>query len=158
MHLYAFFKLRDAFRLQSYLTWPLIFWMIIMTLIPLLVRGAEQFGMEKTALVIAWPGYLWMGFLFIFTSVLIFTDVVSHVYRIASRLLSNRSPEYTPSRYTSRIALILAMIASVYAFIEADQIRSEHVVIASSKLPPSMARIRIVQISDMHISLLWQFV
>jgi len=156
MHLYAFFKLRDAFRPQSQLTLPLIFWMIIMTLIPLLVRGAERFGMEKTALVFAWPGYLWMGFLFIFTSVLLFTDVVSHVYRIAFHLLSNRSPEYTLSRYTSRIALTLALIASVYAFIEADQIRSEHVVIASSKLPPSMSKIRIVQISDMHIGLLWQ--
>jgi len=56
MHLYAFIKLRDAFQPRPYPSWLLFFWMIIMTITPLLVRGAEQFGMEKTAEGIAWPG------------------------------------------------------------------------------------------------------
>jgi uncharacterized protein len=156
MHLYAFIKLRDAFRPRQYLTWLMITWMIIMTITPLLVRGAEQIGMEKAAEDIAWPGYLWMGFIFIFTSTMLFTDALRHSIRFIFNHLSRRFPEYVSSRNVCRIVLPLAVIASTYAYIEAGQIRSEHVVITSSKLHPSISRIRIVQISDVHIGLLLQ--
>lgn len=156
MHLYAFFKLRAAFRPRSQLTWLLIFWMSVMTIIPLLVRTAEQFGMEKTALVIAWPGYLWMGFLFIFSSTLLMTDMIRHMYCFVLRLCSSERPQDLFSRNACRISLFAAMVASVYACIEAGQIRSDHVVITSSKLPLSVSKVRIVQISDVHIGLLLQ--
>ena len=156
IHLYAFLKLRDAFRLRPHQIWLLILWMFFMTIIPLLVRGAEQFGMEKAALFFAWPGYLWMGFVFIFTSALLFTDAVTLFYRLVLRQLSSRLPDYIYSRNVCRITLLLAVVASGYAYIEAGQIRSEHVVIVSSKLPSSISRIRIVQISDVHIGLLLQ--
>jgi predicted MPP superfamily phosphohydrolase len=156
MHLYVFFKLRNAFRLQLCLTWFLIFWMIIMTITPLLVRGAEQLDMEKTALFLAWPGYLWMGFLFIFTCALLFTDAVRSFYHFAISRLSRRLPKAISSHSFCKAALFVAVIASVYAFAEAGRIRSEHVVITSSKIPSSISRIRIVQISDVHIGLLLQ--
>lgn len=156
MHLYAFIKLRNAFRPRPYQSWFLFSWMIIMVVTPLLVRGAEQFGMEKTAEGIAWPGYLWMGFVFIFTSVLLFSDALLHGSRFIIKQLSGQFPELISSRNVCTIALLLASFASVYAYIEAGQIRSEHVAIATSKLPPSISRIRIVQISDVHIGLLLQ--
>lgn len=154
MHLYAFFKLRDAFQPRSNLRWLLVSWMFFMTIIPLLVRVAEQFGEEKAALLIAWPGYLWMGFLFIFTSTMLFTDALHHSYRLVVLKLSRQVPDYISSRNSCLIAFFLAVIASVYAFVEADNIRTEHVVISSSKLSASISRIRIVQISDVHIGLL----
>lgn len=156
MHLYAFFKLRDAFRLRPCLTWILIAWMIIMITIPLLVRIAEQCGMEKTALSMAWPGYLWMGFIFIFDSALLFTDAVRHGYRFISTQLFRQLPEFRSSRNASKTILLLAVATSVYAFTEAGQIHSEHVVITSLKLPSSVSRVRIVQVSDVHIGLLLQ--
>ncbi len=156
MHLYAFIRLRNAFRPRPYRSWFLFSWMMVMVITPLLVRGAEQFGMERTAESIAWPGYLWMGFIFIFTSSLLFTDVLLHGYRLIISRLSGQSPTCISSRNACRVALLLAVSAGVYAFIEAAQIRSEHVVIVSSKLPPSISRIRIVQISDVHIGLLLQ--
>lgn len=156
MHLYVFFRLRDAFRLRNNLSRLLMLWMAIMTVIPLLVHAAEQFRMENTALVIAWPGYLWMGFLFIFTSLMLFTDAAGYFYRLVLCRIFKRLPELVSSRNICRITLAMAMIASVYAFIEAGRIRTEHVVIASTKLPPSSSRIRIVQLSDVHIGLLWQ--
>lgn len=156
IHLYAFIKLRDAFQPRPYPSWLLFSWMIIMTITPLLVRGAEQFGMEKTAEGIAWPGYLWMGFIFIFTSALLFADILIHGSHFIIKLLSGQSLEFISSRNACRISLLLAASSSVYAFIEAGQIRSEHVVVASSKLPPSISRLRIVQISDVHIGLLLQ--
>lgn len=156
MHLYAFFKLRDAFRPRSYMTWLLISWMVVMTIIPLLVRVAEQLRMEKTALLIAWPGYLWMGFMLIFTSALLITDAIRLIYRLVIHQISKRSLDPISSRNVCRTVLLLAVVSSVYAILEAGQIRTEHVVIASSKLPSSISRIRIVQISDVHIGLLLQ--
>ena len=156
MHLYAFFKLRDAFCPRPHFIWLLISWLAFMTITPLLVRTAEQFGMGETAKVIAWPGYLWMGFIFIFTSVLLLTDTLRRIYSFAMFKLSGLSSEFISSRNACKMVLTLALIASVYAFIEAGHIQSEHVVIASSKLNPSTSRIRIVQISDVHIGLLLQ--
>lgn len=154
MHLYAFYKLRDALRFRPHLTSLLISWMIFMTITPLLVQATEQFEMEKAALFIAWPGYLWMGFLFIFTSIMLSTDTLRYAYRIVSNKFYKQLPQYLSSQNVSFMALILAVIASIYAYVEAGQIRCEHLIIASSKLPPSVPKIRIVQISDMHIGLL----
>lgn len=154
MHLYAFFKLRDAFRPGPKLILLLISWMVVMTIIPLLVQGSEQFGMKRTALLIAWPGYLWMGFLFIFTSTQLFTNAILFCYQLVISQLCRRKPKFTSSLNACRLALFIAVVASVYAFIEAGQIRSEHVVISSSKLPSTISRIRIVQVSDLHIGLL----
>jgi predicted MPP superfamily phosphohydrolase len=130
--------------------------MVLMTIIPLLVRAAEQYGDEKAALFFAWPGYLWMGFLFIFASTLFFTDIIRYVYRLVLRVFPNKLTEYFPTRNACMIALILATTASVYAFIEAGHIQCDHVVIHSSKLPSSVTKIRIIQISDVHIGLLLQ--
>ena len=156
MHLYAFLKLRHIFQPQNGLTNLLIFWLFLMTVVPLLVRVAEQSGMEKTAQLIAWPGYLWMGFLFLYTSALLFSDAVRFTYKIVLRFFPHQLPGFISSQKSCKIILMLAVIASSYAFIEAGHIQSDHVVIISSKLPPSAPRVRIVQVSDVHIGLLVQ--
>ena len=154
MHLYAFIKLKDALLIRKSQTWFLILWMIVMTFIPLLVRMAEQSGMEKAAETFAWPGYVWMGFLFIFSALVLFSDVVLHCLRFVTNQFHKTLPQAISSRNASRLALLFTLIASVYAFFEAGQIQSEHVVIVSPKLSPTISRIRIVQISDVHIGLL----
>jgi uncharacterized protein len=156
MHLYAFLKLRHAFQPQPLIRWLLFSWMSIMTVIPLLVRAAEQLQMERSALFFAWTGYLWMGFLFIFCSILLFSDVVHFFCKVTIRYVPIRLAEHISSINACRFALVVALCTSLYAFIEAGRIRTEHVVITSSKLPPSLSMVRIVQISDMHIGLLLQ--
>lgn len=156
MHLYAFYKLRGAFQPRPFLKWLLISWMSIMTAVPVLVRIAEKAGMEKTALVFAWPGYLWMGFLFIFSSTMLATDTVRQVCSFLFRKLSRQVPTYLSTHNACHVSLVVAITASVYAIIESDQIRSEHVVITTSKLPAIVSKIRIVQVSDVHIGLLLQ--
>ncbi|HEY6837394.1 MAG TPA: metallophosphoesterase, partial [Geobacteraceae bacterium] len=47
-----------------------------------------------------------------------------------------------------------AFCISVYGFFEALSIRTEHVTIATTKLPPAMPRLRIVQLSDVHLGLI----
>ncbi len=156
MHLYAFIKLRTAFQPKQHMAWLLIIWMGVMTTVPLLVRIAEQYGMGKTALMFAWPGYLWMGFLFIFSSTMLVTDTVRQTCSFVFCQLSRQVPSYLSTRNACRISLVVAITASVYAVMESDQIRSEHVVVTTSKLPVNVSKMRIVQISDVHIGLLLQ--
>lgn len=156
MHCYAFFKLRSALQFRPQLKWLLVGWLIVMTVIPLLVRMAEQFKMEKIATLLAWPGYLWMGFLFIFCSTLSFFDIVRYTYYLLIRNSISCLPSYISTINSCRSALILAFCASIFAFIEAGRIRTDHLTLSSSKLPPAIDKIRIVQISDLHIGLLLQ--
>lgn len=156
LHLFAFLRLRHAFRPSPLLEKVLILWMISMTVTPLIVRAAEQSGSERTALLIAWPGYLWMGFVFIFTSALLLIDLIRLCVRCSGLIFPIRALHVHSPRTTVTFVLCVSLGASVYAWHEASNIRSSHVVVTSDKLPPSASRVRIVQISDIHIGLLLQ--
>jgi predicted MPP superfamily phosphohydrolase len=156
LHLFAFLRLRRFFQPGRFITLLMIAWAVIMTVIPLLVRVAEQSGSETTALCIAWPGYLWMGFIFIFTSTLLLTDLIRLTMRCSEAIFPFRAPQLLTSRVIDKLVLFVSLVASSYACYEASSIRSNHVAVTSAKLPASISRIRIVQISDVHIGLLLQ--
>ncbi len=58
------------------------------------------------------------------------------------------------SHITSRTALVIALFLFSYGLFEARDIRQEHVVLSTAKLPPGVDRLRIVQVSDVHLGLL----
>lgn len=153
MHAYAFFRLCHAFTTKP--TTALIMgWMILMTVAPLLVRLFEKTGNERAALWVAWPGYIWMGCLFIFCSALLTTDILRFAAWVANRLYGVAIPGCLTAAITCEIALFLALIASGYALYAARNIRTDHIMVTTAKLPPSSPGIRIVQISDVHLGLL----
>lgn len=127
-----------------------------MTAIPILVRVAEHLTMENAALTFAWPGYLWMGFIFIFVTSQLCADLLHFLLRLLTRIFSNQMPEFISAQTICRSVFAVAICASVYAYFEAGRIRTEHVVIESSKLPASDSKLRVVQISDVHVGLLSQ--
>jgi len=156
MHFYAFYRLRGTFSLGLPATIILISCLVIMTLAPLLVRLSENAGMDRCAIFIAWPGYIWMGFIFIFASTLLMFDTIRGACRLANYLIYSSTPAFLTSSITCGFALLVAVTASGYACYGARQISSEQVVIISSKLPPGSPKIRIVQISDLHIGMLFR--
>ena len=48
----------------------------------------------------------------------------------------------------------MAVVANLYGYREAQKIRTEHVTIQSAKIPPQIGKLRIVQISDVHLGLI----
>lgn len=154
MHAYAFFRIRAVLPQGSTAKIPLAAWMILMTLAPLLVRLFERAGMDRIALSIAWPGYLWMGFLFLLVSTLVLLETFFAITWLAGRGFSFANRAWLTPANRARAALLAAGIASVYAVFEAGHIQSDHVTIRSAKLPAGVSKIRIVQISDVHIGLL----
>jgi predicted MPP superfamily phosphohydrolase len=155
MHAYAFFRLRSAFPLGRTATAFLRVWMALMTLAPLLVRLAEGAGIEQMAGWMAWPGYIWMGCVFIFCAALAAMDIIRLTAWLSNRFFNTGVPVFLTAAITSKIALFLALPASGYSLYEARNIRTEQVTITTDKLSPGTRAIRIVQISDVHIGLLF---
>ena len=52
------------------------------------------------------------------------------------------------------IPLLLSIIISVYGYFEAKDVRTEKIIINTSKIPEDVGRLRIVQISDIHLGLI----
>lgn len=154
MHAYALFRVRTAFSTGPVTTGLLAAWMLLMTIAPLLVRFFEHGGQDRAALLFAWPGYIWMGFLFLFVATLLLMESVCVANLLYNRSYSFATHGYLTAAYTGRVALLIAVVASVYAGFEAIRIKREPVTITSGKLPAGTSRIRIVQVSDIHIGLL----
>lgn len=155
MHAFAFYRMRDAFSPGRPAALLLAVLMLVMTLAPLLVRLSENAGMDRCALFIAWPGYVWMGVIFIFLSALFVADAVRGSFWLANAIFSVQPPVFLTPRNCCISALLTAFIASGYACYEARQIQIERVTVNSAKLPPEVRRIRIAQISDVHVGLLF---
>ncbi len=156
MHVYGFIRLRAAFPINQPALSILAGVMGLLTVAPLIVRLAEANGLERTALWIAWPAYIWMGSIFIFCSFLLALDAVRWVAWLACRYSGAVIPGFLTSVIACEFALLLAILTSVYAVYEARRIRTEHVTVSTTKLAPGIARLRIVQISDVHLGLLFR--
>ena len=155
MHAYAFTRLRTAFSPGQMTTAILAVWMVLMTVTPILVRLAEGAGLERTARALTWPGYIWMGALFLFCTALAASDTIRLTAWLSHRLFSTAVPGYLTAATTCQAALIIALLASAYALYEARNVSTDHVTITTDKLPPAVRRIRVVQISDVHVGLMF---
>jgi uncharacterized protein len=156
MHVYAFIRLYGAFLPGQLTTTILAGLMILMTVAPLLVRMAEGAGLERTARMMAWTGYIWMGCIFIFCAVLAAADSLRITAWLSRRFFGTALPEFLTTTSTCEIALFIALLASGYALYEAGRIRIEQVTVTTDKLPATVRTIRVVQISDVHVGLLFR--
>ncbi len=155
VHVYTFLKVKSAVALGGAAAPSLALFMALMVIAPVLVRIIERQGFEATARALAYLGYTWMGGLFLFFTAVIAIDF----YRLLILLTGlGLHRELTSFSLSSRIAVIIplayALSASVYGYFEARDIRVERLTIAAAKLPPQIQRLRIVQVSDVHLGLI----
>lgn len=154
MHAYAFVRLRSAFAMGGGAAVVMAGVMLFGIAAPVLVRLAEHGGFERTALAIAWSGYCWMGAFFIFFSLLLAVDLLRGGIILTGRLIPAWHLPVPTLRITCEGTLILALAAATYALFEARRLTVEHLTIPTDKLSADIPRLRIVQISDVHIGLL----
>lgn len=155
LHLYAFLKLKAAFTIGMQTTVFLALFMVLMILSPIIVRYAEKFGLELFARLFAYIGFTWMGILVLFIS----SSLVIDFYRFmlfVSGLIAKKdfSSFMIPHTYAFLIPLALSVIAAVYGYFEAGAIRTETAIIRTDKIPQEIGKIKIVQISDVHLGLI----
>ncbi|MDA8433571.1 MAG: metallophosphoesterase [Nitrospiraceae bacterium] len=155
MHVYAFSRARAALSFGITAGLLLAFFMLLMIATPILVRALERAGLEAPARAAAYIGYTWLGLLFLFSSYSICIDVYRAALYAAGYLAHKDSSAFMPSaRAVFLVPFLLSVTTSVYGYFEALDIRPERIVIQTAKLPAGIDRLRIVQISDVHLGLI----
>jgi len=154
-HAYAFFRTKAAFSLDLRYSIYLVLFMLVMIISPFIVYAFERQGLEFFARFMSYAGYLWMGVLFLFISLSLVIDVYRLTSFTAGMIFRRDLSAIIPSAQLSFfIPLLFAVATGVYGYFEANNIRTEHVTVRTSKLPENVKSLKIVQISDVHLGLI----
>lgn len=129
-------------------------WMALMVVSPVAVRLLDRADYQLPARALAWIGYSWMGFLFL-AFVLFLLFGLWHLLVLALGKVLPVLSLLTVHRPAAAALVLLAVLAAgLYGFFEATALRVETIRLTSPKLPESVERLRIVQISDLHLGLI----
>jgi hypothetical protein len=111
--------------------------------------------MEGASRPASWIAYTWMGLLFFFTWMNLALDAANLLARLSTAVFLGAPRPLIVYGRPAFLALVgLSAALGAASFFEASRIRAEHLRIHTDKLPPSLPRIRIAQISDVHLGLM----
>ncbi|OKY74146.1 MAG: hypothetical protein BM485_15150 [Desulfobulbaceae bacterium DB1] len=129
-------------------------WMALMIFAPLLIHLLDGNGNHQQARVMAFTGYGWMGFAFFTFSMFTLIaslEIARFLFSLAFHDLQRFSLHAAP---VSISVLLIALIASLYGYFEAGSIRVEKIAITTEKPGHGREKLRIIQISDLHLGLI----
>ncbi|MBU0960710.1 MAG: metallophosphoesterase, partial [Proteobacteria bacterium] len=122
---------------------------------PIVIRILERSGWEIGLMFAGLVVFSWMGLLFLFVVFSLVLDSLRLLLWIGKRFGIGGLPwPVFSSQVASRMGVVFALILFAYGLFEAQDLRQEHVILSSAKLPPGVDRLRIVQVSDVHLGLL----
>lgn len=129
-------------------------WMGAMVLTPVACRVLDHHGHPDLARALAWVGYSWMGLLFLAFCLFVPLGLWELLIWLSTRIFPGL---HAGSLYGAAISLLMlftVLVSGLYGLFEASALRVEKVTLQSDKLPAHVERLRIVQISDLHLGLL----
>ncbi len=150
LNFYAFFRAINIFHFSGATDVIIIILLFFMILAPIIIRFTEKLHLETLARSIAYFGYLWMAFVFLFFFVNITFDTARYVFYFFCQTGEN----VLLKNIFFGLSVSLSFIFVVYGFFDAQRIRVKRLEIYTDKLLPNNGKIRIVQISDVHIGLI----
>lgn len=154
-HTYALFKAKMAFGFSWWTAVLLAPLLGTLTLGPLIVYFLGKHGMEDAARAASWVGYTWMGLLFFFTWMNLAVDSLNLILRLAGAVSGRGVSAFLIAGKVPFVGLVgLSVALGTYSFFEARNIGVEHVRILTDKLSASTPRVRVAQISDVHLGLI----
>jgi predicted MPP superfamily phosphohydrolase len=155
VHFYIFLKARAAFVLSPGQNIALILLMTTMVCIPIMTRFAVRYGFESPARLLAFIGYLWMGFVLLFFTCSLLIDLYRLLTYTAGLILRRDFSQLIPStRYLFFLPLLYSLFTATYGYLEAKAVRAERITIKTSKIPRETGKLTIAQISDLHLGLI----
>ena len=155
VHIYAFLKLKRGLTLGLPAYSILAIFMILMVVAPIVVRISERYGYEAFARGLAYVGFTWMGLIFIFISASFFFDIYRLFHFLARMLTQSPLAGFTFSlKNFCTLAILFSCVVVIYGYYEALHIRTEYVTVKTSKIPEKIGRLRVAQISDVHLGLI----
>jgi hypothetical protein len=112
-------------------------------------------GRTNAARAVSHAGYFWMGFLFFLFWLTVASDLLRLVLLLPARLgVGEGALSSLSGRGAFLCVAAFALGLSAYSLVEADRLRVVRVRVETSKLPPSIPRLRIAQITDLHLGLI----
>lgn len=155
VHFYAYRKVRKALAMGRGVASSLAAFMALMVCLPFAVRISERMGIEVLGLACAFVGYTWMGFIFFFLCASLLVDAFRLLAASVDRVLL-KGPNRMTLSHRSGLVLSLAMSVAVtaYGYYEALDIHNDSFTIMTDKLPKDRSRLRIAQISDVHLGVM----
>lgn len=155
VHFYVFLKARAALAFGVTTSILLILFMLLMVSAPIVVHQLEKAGHESSARFMAYTGYIWLGVLFLFFSASVAIDIYRLIVHLTGLIFRGDFSAVTPSaRYSFFIPLLLSICIAIYGYFEARDIHTERLIIKTAKIPKEIGRLKIVQISDVHLGLI----
>ena len=154
-HAYAFAKAKAALGFGTATTLWVVPLLAAATSAPVITHLLERTGMEDAARAAAHAGYVWMGALFLFVSLNMLSDLVGLLLRAGAAVAGNGNDWALPGN-GRRMFLFLACLSAglaAYSVFEARRIGVERIRFATDRLPASVPRVRIAQITDVHLGL-----
>ena len=149
INFYFFFRARSFFHFSGFLQGLILILMILLILAPVMVRILESLRQEQLAHLVAVTGYVWMAFVFLF----FFLSISLELIRIVHKLLVPETGTLALKAVTFGVSAFLAMGLVVYGYIDAQRIRVKNLQITTDQVLPGDGKLRIVQISDVHVGI-----
>ena len=150
INFYFFYRAQSVLQFSFIIHWLFIIFIIAMVLAPVLVRVVESFHWEQPARVIAYIGYVWMAFVFLF----FFLSISLELLRVIYKLIDPSAGTIMLKALTFGLSAVVAAGLVVYGYVDAQRIRVKHLEIATEKIPPAVGKLRLVQISDVHVGII----
>lgn len=151
LHYYLYKKIFILFCSSKPIDILIRIFLFIMTLSLYIIHYLEKYNFDTLTKIFAYIGYNWAGFIFIFFSIALSFDVIQFILNNFIKL----NLFYNP-KINNCLILLLSFLFSIYGFFEAKNIHINKIIINTSKLPVHIKKIRIAQISDVHLGILVQ--
>jgi predicted MPP superfamily phosphohydrolase len=150
INFYAFFRARSVFNFYGFPQAIIMMVLILLIFAPILVRVAEAYHHEFLARTVAYTGYIWMAFVFLFFCFNVTFEIIVFLYK----LTGSEAASLSLRNIAFGASVFIAIIFVIYGFIDARQVRVKTLQVKTEKILPNNGKIRIVQISDVHIGLI----
>ena len=155
LHAYAFAHAKAALHFGPKTGWFIAGLMLILILTPMLVHILENAQLEFAARSFAQIGYLWMGFIFLFFWASLAFDLLRLLGFVSGWTLQRHASLFTIPRNISFFVSAISVLAiCVHGYFSALNFRIERRVFETAKLPADIERLKIVQVSDIHLGLI----
>jgi len=155
IHLFFYVRLKAAFPMTPWVHAAVAVSLLFLLISPILVRLSEREGYEGAACFLSYLGYSWMGVVFLFFVVSLCLDFYRFAVWMNSELGGFELNHLYPSALVLfLVPLLIAVGVNIYGYFEALNIRTEHLVVKTAKIPKNIERLRIVQISDVHVGMI----
>jgi len=155
LHLYILSRIQGALALGTVSTVLLTFLMAMMVGAPAAAHVSHKHGFRGPIRLISYIGYTWMAPAFLFFSFSFVIDLYRFFLQGCGVVLHRSFSSLALSpQWAFFIPLTMTAAVASYGYFEARDIRNETLIIKSPKIPKEVGRLRIAQISDVHLGLI----